>query len=46
MHLFYLKLDYFNDRQKIGLIAKSSEEVLETVKQLKYTQDKIKNTIK
>ena len=44
--LGYLKLEYFNDREKIGLIARNPEEVLETVNQLKYTQDKIKITNK
>ena len=42
----YSKLDYFKDRKKIGLIAKSPEDVLKNVSQLEHISNEIKNTNK
>ncbi len=45
-NLGYLKLDYFNDREKIGVITESSEEILNFIKRLKELEDKLKVTNK
>ena len=42
----YLKLDYFSDRKKIGIIAKSPKEIIECINNLKDVENKIKVTNK
>ena len=44
--LGFLKLDYFNDRKKIGVIAENPEEILSNIKKLKELNNEIKDSNK
>ena len=44
--LGFLKLDYFNDRKKIGAIAESPESILVNIKKLAELKNKIKDSNK
>ena len=42
----FLKLDYFNDRKKIGTIAESPESILNHIKELTELKNRIKDSNK